>query len=71
MDQYSLTNVFNFLQIVYVIIAIASWYYPDPDVATSNGIEGILGGFSAGEKNVTVDAELLRQLLNQVVDVQK
>lgn len=29
------------LVIVYVIIAIASWYYPNPDVATSNGIEGL------------------------------
>jgi Ca2+:H+ antiporter len=26
------------LVIVYGIIAVASWYYPDPDVATSNGI---------------------------------
>ncbi|KAF2020368.1 vacuolar calcium ion transporter-like protein /H(+) exchanger [Aaosphaeria arxii CBS 175.79] len=25
------------LVIVYVIIAVASWYYPNPDVATSNG----------------------------------
>ena len=24
-------------QIVYVIIAVAAWYYPNPDVATSNG----------------------------------
>ena len=30
---------------VYVIIAIASWNYPDPDVATSNGLENfVLGG---------------------------
>jgi Ca2+:H+ antiporter len=26
-------------QIVYLIIAVAAWYYPDPDVATTNGIE--------------------------------
>ncbi|PVH89473.1 vacuolar H+/Ca2+ exchanger [Cadophora sp. DSE1049] len=26
------------LVIVYFIIAVAAWYYPDPDVATSNGI---------------------------------
>lgn len=24
-------------QIVYIIVAVASWYYPNPDVATSNG----------------------------------
>jgi Ca2+:H+ antiporter len=24
---------------VYLIIAVAAWYYPNPDVATSNGIE--------------------------------
>ncbi|KAF2729160.1 hypothetical protein EJ04DRAFT_77406 [Polyplosphaeria fusca] len=28
------------LLIVYVIIAVASWYYPNPDVAASNGLEG-------------------------------
>ncbi|KAF2681251.1 hypothetical protein K458DRAFT_310007 [Lentithecium fluviatile CBS 122367] len=27
------------LMIIYVIIAVASWYYPNPDVATSNGVE--------------------------------
>jgi Ca2+:H+ antiporter len=26
-------------QIVYVIVAVAAWYYPSPDVATSNGAE--------------------------------
>lgn len=31
------------IQIIYVIVAVASWYYPNPDVATSNGAEG-LGG---------------------------
>jgi len=29
------------MQIVYVIIAVAAWYYPNPDVATSNGIETV------------------------------
>jgi Ca2+:H+ antiporter len=24
------------LVVIYVIIAVASWYYPNPDVATSN-----------------------------------
>ncbi|CAI6336149.1 unnamed protein product [Periconia digitata] len=27
------------LLIIYMIIAVASWYYPNPDVATSNGLE--------------------------------
>lgn len=48
-------------QVVYVIVAIASWYYPNPDVATSNGL-------TAGAEVVSVDAELLgqiRQLLQQ------
>jgi len=44
-------------QIIYVIIAIASWYYPNPDVATSNGLEGLAG------QNVTIDAEVLLGLL--------
>ncbi|KAH7327387.1 vacuolar H+/Ca2+ exchanger [Rhexocercosporidium sp. MPI-PUGE-AT-0058] len=26
------------LVIVYLVIAVATWYYPDPDVATSNGV---------------------------------
>lgn len=26
------------IQIIYIIIAIAAWYYPNPDVATSNGL---------------------------------
>ncbi|KAF2877249.1 Sodium/calcium exchanger protein-domain-containing protein [Massariosphaeria phaeospora] len=29
------------LMIIYVIIAVAAWYYPNPDVATSNGVESI------------------------------
>ena len=33
------------LVIIYVIIAIASWYYPNPDVATSNGLEVAAGNF--------------------------
>lgn len=28
----------NAVQMVYLIIAVAAWYYPNPDVATSNGI---------------------------------
>jgi Ca2+:H+ antiporter len=39
---------------VYAIIAIAAWYYPNPDVATSNGIEGAV--------NVTMSADTLREL---------
>lgn len=27
----------NTPKIVYIIAAVASWYYPNPDVATSNG----------------------------------
>ncbi|KAF2476739.1 vacuolar calcium ion transporter-like protein /H(+) exchanger [Lindgomyces ingoldianus] len=27
------------LMIIYVIVAVAAWYYPNPDVATSNGAE--------------------------------
>lgn len=29
-------------KIVYLIIAAAAWYYPDPDVATSNGLQGLV-----------------------------
>ncbi|ORY09201.1 Sodium/calcium exchanger protein-domain-containing protein [Clohesyomyces aquaticus] len=29
------------LMIIYVIVAVAAWYYPNPDVATSNGIASI------------------------------
>ncbi|KAK4623604.1 Vacuolar cation/proton exchanger 5 [Fulvia fulva] len=46
------------LVIVYVIIAIASFYYPDPDVATSNGLEELV------TQNVTIPAELYKQLLD-------
>lgn len=46
------------LVLVYVIVAIASWYYPNPDVATSNGIEGV----AVAAKQVTVSAELLQQI---------
>ncbi|KAF7196337.1 Beige protein-like 1 [Pseudocercospora fuligena] len=45
------------LVIVYIIIAIASFYYPNPDVATSNGLEGVVS------QNVTISAELYKQLL--------
>ena len=43
-------------QVVYVIIAIACWYYPDPDVATSNGVEG------SGVVNVAMSKDMLEQL---------
>lgn len=33
----SLTHV----QIVYLIVAVAAWYYPNPEVATSNGVEAV------------------------------
>ncbi|KAK5083473.1 hypothetical protein LTR05_005975 [Lithohypha guttulata] len=45
------------LVVVYAIIAIASWYYPNPDVATSNGLGDMAG------QNVTISAEVLRGLL--------
>ncbi|KAH6617384.1 Sodium/calcium exchanger protein-domain-containing protein [Chaetomium tenue] len=44
------------LVVVYIIIAIACWYYPDPEVATSNGLEG-----SAVVK-VTMTKDALEQL---------
>lgn len=31
------------LVLVYVIIAVAAWFYPDPEVATSNGLVGVVG----------------------------
>ena len=49
-------------QIVYVVIAIASFYYPNPDVATSNGIEGQIAS------NVTIPAELYQQILTVIRD---
>ncbi|GJC84527.1 vacuolar cation/proton exchanger 2 [Colletotrichum liriopes] len=44
------------LVIVYAIIAIACWYYPNPDVATSNGLE------ASEVVNVTMNIDTLRQL---------
>ncbi|KAF5669678.1 Ca2+:H+ antiporter [Fusarium circinatum] len=44
------------LVVIYAIIAIACWYYPNPDVATSNGIEG------SEMVNVTMSVDTLRQL---------
>ncbi|KAK7711160.1 hypothetical protein SLS63_012700 [Diaporthe eres] len=44
------------LVVVYVVVAIASWYYPNPDVATSNGLEDIVS------KNVTLSVEVLQQI---------
>lgn len=40
-----------------MIIAIASFYYPNPDVATSNGIEDSL------QQNITIPAHLYEQLV--------
>ncbi|KAK3723764.1 hypothetical protein LTR37_001645 [Vermiconidia calcicola] len=56
-DQESNWLEGSLLVIVYVIIAIASFYYPDPDVATSNGLEGLV------QQNVTIPAELYERLL--------
>jgi Ca2+:H+ antiporter len=39
-----------------VIIAIACWYYPNPDVATSNGLK------ESGLVNVTMSVETLQAL---------
>ncbi|KAK7433714.1 vacuolar calcium ion transporter (calcium/proton exchanger) [Colletotrichum acutatum] len=41
------------LVVVYTIIAIACWYYPNPDVATSNGMDAV---------NVTISIEALQEL---------
>lgn len=43
-------------QVVYVIIAIACWYYPNPDVATSNGLGG------SDLVNVTMSVDTLRHI---------
>ncbi|KAH8762680.1 Sodium/calcium exchanger protein-domain-containing protein [Diaporthe sp. PMI_573] len=44
------------LVVVYVVVAIASWYYPNPDVATSNGLRDIIS------KNATLSVEVLQQI---------
>ncbi|KAK7426557.1 hypothetical protein QQZ08_006887 [Neonectria magnoliae] len=44
------------LVVIYAIIAIACWYYPNPDVATSNGFEG------SEFINVTMSVDTLHQL---------
>ncbi|OAQ86028.1 vacuolar H+\/Ca2+ exchanger [Purpureocillium lilacinum] len=50
------------LVIVYIIIAIACWYYPNPDVATSNSIPGLrLDKATLGADGIRE----LRQLLSQ------
>lgn len=46
-----------------MIIAIACWFYPNPDVATSNGLEG------SGVINVNLSIDTLRQL-RQLLDTQ-
>ncbi|KAE9983429.1 hypothetical protein Vi05172_g80 [Venturia inaequalis] len=38
------------LVIVYLIIAAAAWYYPDPDVATSNGFQNLAGLVGSGTR---------------------
>lgn len=50
-------DVADLCQIVHVIIAIASFYYPNPDVATSNGLEG------AASQSAAVPLDLYEQLL--------
>ncbi|KAK4211589.1 hypothetical protein QBC37DRAFT_289925 [Rhypophila decipiens] len=44
------------LVIVYIIIAIACWYYPNPDVATSNSLNG----------SIVVDMPLSPDLIRQL-----
>ncbi|KAJ2900744.1 hypothetical protein MKZ38_002280 [Zalerion maritima] len=44
------------LVVVYVIIGIASWYYPNPDVAMTNGVD------SAQIVHVAMSVETLKQL---------
>jgi Ca2+:H+ antiporter len=34
-------RLIDILQIVYLIVAVAAWYYPNPDVATSNDVGGM------------------------------
>ena len=34
----------NQIQIVYIIIALTSWYYPNAELATSNGNTATAGG---------------------------
>ncbi|KAJ1335893.1 Ca2+:H+ antiporter [Microdochium nivale] len=43
------------LVIVYIIIAIAAWYYPNPDVATSNGLQ-------VAAENVTISVESMKKI---------
>ncbi|KAI5362347.1 Putative calcium/proton exchanger, sodium/calcium exchanger membrane region [Septoria linicola] len=56
-DQESNWLEGSLLVIVYAIIAIASFYYPNPDVATSNGIESVVS------QNITIPLELYKQLI--------
>ncbi|KAK4186435.1 hypothetical protein QBC35DRAFT_475478 [Podospora australis] len=53
------------LVVVYVITAIACWYYPNPDVASSNGIEGLM---TSGTMNGS-GVEALRQLKQLLASV--
>ncbi|SMY23086.1 unnamed protein product [Zymoseptoria tritici ST99CH_1A5] len=55
-DQESTWLEGALLVIIYIIIAIASYYYPNPDVATTNDIEVV-------KQNVTISLDLYKQLL--------
>ena len=59
------------LVVVYGITAIACWYYPNPDVASSNGgLEGSGAGAGAlAMVNVTMSAEMLSQLQQLLAQV--
>lgn len=54
---------YNFLltkpKVVYIIIAIACWYYPNPDVATSNSLPVDGSEFI---ENLKLSPDLIRQL---------
>ncbi|KAH6889782.1 Sodium/calcium exchanger protein-domain-containing protein [Thelonectria olida] len=52
------------LVVIYVIIAIACWYYPNPDVATSNGLEG------SELVNVTMSVDTVKQLQKLLASAQ-
>lgn len=59
------------LVVVYAIVAIASWYYPNPDVATSNGIASEVFAATA-KQEVTISVELLQhiqQALQQQIEL--
>ena len=49
-----LQNFLTMPKVVYLIIAISCWYYPNPDVATSNAVDGVI--------NVPMTPETLKEL---------